>query len=710
MTLPDKTFFELMRSILGAVKTPFNKQTLLEELSLFVANPGIQEIIAAYIDDNDRRIIAAVALLGEPLPKELECIFRGEFSYAELQGMILNLEERLILYRFRDEGKLHLALNPRLEKILGPAAGDGSILFPSVPVPRGITLPPPSMDDRILAALCAFLSGKEILKGEEAGELSIRKKILEEGARLFPDLDIEGITGGCISLGLFNLRGEWLEWDGAKLEAFKALSSRHRFEYLAAGITLFLRPGAVYPGRGRLRNTARLIHALVNRTEETGRLFPETTLIKFLEVLRREEEQSWGFAGELPPSSLILHSMVMAGLLIPLKPGAGVLYLSPRFKEAAAEEPAEEPAEGPAEEPAEGPAEGPAETADIKAPGPRMVMDSGFSCILYPEVSFGDAIDLAAFSDLEEMGTTVRFVLSRESVVRGFDRAYTADRMWELLERLSGNRVEDTLKWTLTDWEKRYREVSLVQGLVLTLEGGRSYLAQTGPIASMIKRTLAPGVYLLSGDAEEAVAALNGAGVDIVARPGRETAGGPGSFPSLESPAEAPPKTAPEAAAAPGAAAPGAAAGPEAAAPGAAAPEEKAERIKAQFRALLREIKLSGQELEEMEGRIERKVVVSEKQLRDPSLRYEKLEARSLDYVGKAGIARQAIVSREVLELTWTIPGNGEQKLLGVPENLEKKGGEMILTVQPREGGEPLKIPLGKISLLRRIKQSIFGE
>jgi hypothetical protein len=685
MTLPDKTFFELMRSVLGTIKTPFNKQTLLEEFSLFAANPGIQEIMAAYIDDNDRRIIAAVALLGEPQPGELESIFTGEFSYTELQGMILNLEERLILYRFRDEGKQHLALNPRLEKILGPVAMDSSILFPSIPIPRGIILPPPFMDDRILAALCVFLTGKEILKGEESGELSIRKKILEEGTRFFPNLDIEGIAGGCINLGLFTPRGEWLEWDGAKLGAFKALSSRHRFEYLAAGIALFLRPGVAYQGRGLLKNTARLIHTLVSRTEETGGLFPETTLIKFVEVLRREEEQSWGFAGELPSSSLILHSLVMAGLFVPVKPEDTVLYLPVRHTEAAAKDPAGFPAEA----------------AGTKAPGPRVVMDSGFSCILYPEIDFAGAIDLAAFSDLEEMGTTVRFALSRKSVVRGFDRGYTADRMWELLERLSENRVEATLKWTLTDWEKRYREVSLVQGLVLTLEGDRSYLAQTGPIASMIKRTLAPGVYLLSVNAEEAVAALNGAGVDIVARPGNGTAEGSGTFPSLDIPAAEPASKM----AAPGAVVPETAAETEDSARG-----ERAEQIKAQFRALLRGMNLSGQELEEMESRIERKVVVSETQLTDPSLRYEKVEARSLDYVGKTGIARQAIASRAVLELTWTIPGNGEQKLLGVPESLEKKGGEMILTMQPREGGESLKIPLGKISLLRRIKQSIFGE
>jgi hypothetical protein len=56
---------------------------------------------------------------------------------------------------------------------------------------------------------------------------------------------------------------------------------------------------------------------------------------------------------------------------------------------------------------------------------------------------------------------------------------------------------------------------------------------------------------------------------------------------------------------------------------------------------------------------------------------------------------------------------------MGIPEALEKSGGETILVLRPlppepgeslRIPGDSLRIPLGKISLLRRIKKSIFGE
>ncbi|MDR1143945.1 MAG: helicase-associated domain-containing protein [Spirochaetaceae bacterium] len=712
VTLPDNTFFELMRSILGSIKTPFNKQNLLEDLSAFAARPEIQEAIAAYIDDHDRRIIAAIALLEEPLPGELERFFSGEYSYAELHSLLLNLEERLIIYRFRDEDKLRIALNPRLEKILAPAAKDTSVLFPALAEPGSPETPEanaapkaneadapgaegagpgaPPLNSRTLAALFAcLLSGQAVLKTEGSLNegLSLSKKTEDAGRRLFPGLDMEALTGGLVSLGLLVPQGEFLLPETARLEAFKELPARECFEYLAGGIALYLHRSPVYLNRSLLKSTVRLIHGLVSSSEKAG-ILPETTLIKLAELYRREEEAAFGFMGpaaNFPPAPVLLRSLVLAGLFAetPVRGKKAYRPISPPDGR-----PQGEYSQG--EYSQYSPVQG--------APGthPPVAMDSDFSCILYPGIRFSDALDLAAFASVEETGTTVRFTLSRDSVIRGFNRGYDAAFMGDLLERLSGGRAGDALKWNLNDWEKRYREVSLHQGVVLSLGGEHRYLAETGPLAALIKQTLAPGVYLLSGSAGEAEEALHNAGVDIVARP---EYGNPSGEPAAAFPSPGP--------ALPGIAVP---VSPERA----EHPADRAAAFKERFRAALADLALTRQEREELENRIERRLIVSETQLKDVSLRYEKLEARSLDYVGKTGIARQAMASGSLLEITWntpgTAPGPGEQKILGTPENFEKKGGEMILTVRPRDGKDPVKIPLGKISLLRRIKQSIFGE
>jgi hypothetical protein len=60
MTMPDNSFFELMRSVFGKIKTPFNKQQLINDLETFLLREDIQNTIASYIDLNDIKIIAAV--------------------------------------------------------------------------------------------------------------------------------------------------------------------------------------------------------------------------------------------------------------------------------------------------------------------------------------------------------------------------------------------------------------------------------------------------------------------------------------------------------------------------------------------------------------------------------------------------------------------------------------------------------------------------
>jgi len=79
-----------------------------------------------------------------------------------------------------------------------------------------------------------------------------------------------------------------------------------------------------------------------------------------------------------------------------------------------------------------------------------------------------------------------------------------------------------------------------------------------------------------------------------------------------------------------------------------------------------------------------------------------------MDYNGKTLIAKQAISMQSLLEVTWPVKQK-QERVLGIPKALEKTGTESILVIKPMDGREEtIRIPLGKISLLRRIKRSIF--
>ncbi|MDR3122846.1 MAG: helicase-associated domain-containing protein [Treponema sp.] len=703
LTLPDSSYFELMRSVFGNIKTPFNKQRLVDDLGSFLSKKDIQEAIAAYIDEKDAKVIAAIAMLEEPAPGELEAFFAGEFSYAELLGILLNLEERLILYRVQGgrplresavQGVRRLALNPLLEPALRPIIGNRNALLPSQPLSAsvapgnavaGSVADQGIRDDRILAALFAFVAAEPEFFRVEGG---IRKKVLEDGKVLFNGLDLESLAGGLQALGLLRQSAEGsaggLVCDESKMRRFKALSYSEAREYLAAGICVNRRaPAPFLHNRSRIHSLARFINAFMG-TLKTDRQYPRSTLVRLMDMLERGGVG--GLRGSfaldqggdrLKGSGLfdsILDALEIADLLC-VGPGGDCFRCAPREDSAV-------------------------EGAAVIA------MDTAFSCLLYPEISFADALSLASFSLVRETGAAVRFEFTRESVVRGFDLGLDGDCMIALLDRLSGNQVEQNLRWTVKDWEARYSGVSLFQGLTLVLAEDRRYLAEAEPVASLISRTLAPGVYLLAAeDRASAIQSLHRAGIDIVAQPSQPPVVGSrhgdksSPYPPLAEAfrflrnAPAPDN-----------------AGEKAQAESLSPDPIRAGRYKERFRAALEKLSLAKGEREELAARIERRLILSESQLAAVPARYEKLEARGLDYVGKTSIAKQAIASKQLIEIVWSGQKGEENRAVGLPNALQKSGGETLLVLKPVPSGDPISLPLGKIGLLRRVKQSLFGD
>ncbi|MDR3130741.1 MAG: hypothetical protein LBU18_04270 [Treponema sp.] len=748
LTLPDNAYFDLMRSVFGNIKTPFNKQRLMEDLAAFLSRREIQEIAAAYIDEADRRVITAIALLGEPAPGELESFFSGEYSFLDIHGMLLNLEERLIVYRFQEDGVYYLALNPILAPILSPLLMDIDILLPSFPLrPEMETLSPP--DDRILAGLFAFLFEEGEFFKTDGG---VRKKTLDNGRSLFPSLNIERLVGGLQIIGLFSPGEGRLNPDARQLTAFRDLSPLERRKYWAGGVYIYCRnPDLItrYPHQSRIRKLARFVHRFISILDE-GRLYPRSTLKRLVEILERDDAGNprWGevdsdaITAGSAGTDVFLDALEAAGLIKRIKDAGNTAHEDWNFRPV----PVMAPLSG-------------------EAFGPVIAMDTAFSCILYPEISFADALILAAFCSVRAAGTVVRFELTRESAIRGFDFGLNAGVILAHFERLSGKTVNQNLKWTLQDWENRYSGVALYQGTILVLSEDRRYLAQAEPIASLIARSLMPGVYLLSRrgygseEMDEALQGLRKAGVDIVARPSEENVpsvswlssqqeGEAASRVSISGAAKSSPiypsfkteslfpnspliaphwnqrgskdppgnpladckpvlwePTRPSFAMKPETQASCSVVGktPQSVSGDAKIYQER-------FRLALQKLSLSKLEVEEFASRIDRRLILDESQLAGGVLRGEKTEARNLDYSGKTMVAKQAISLKAPVEVHWIAADGKSNRFIGIPRAMEKQDSESILVFKTLPEGDEIRLPLRKISLLRRIKQSIFGE
>jgi hypothetical protein len=697
LLMPDNSFFELMRSVFGKIKTPFNKQQLLDDLEKFLLREDIQKTIAAYIDETEAKIIKAIALFDEPVPKQLESFFLDELSYALLQDYIVNMEERFILYRF-EEGCL--ALNPVLQQILLPIAKDTSVLFPaaenkknsSAPASAEVISQKTKINDLTLASLYSF-----ILKHETffRPENIIRKKVIDESKKLFPGLDFKNTLGALQVLGLFYADEEKMLPDKKRFDDFAQLSTRERMEYCAAALIInasLTPPLDILPPlfRAKIRETVSFIHSFLNSLDTDDSYYPEKTILKILNILYTKTSL------QIETSSL-LDALEKTGLLC-MENGAAC----PGMKF-------------------------PAQVNDIKRSGgnkkakhaakvsaqPVIAFDSASSILVYPEIDFNDAVKLAFILNICEtssngMAPVSRFELDKESAIRAFDNGMGADEIIELLKNLCGGNdkdINETFIWNLKDWEKRHGEVSLKKGIILRLSKEHQYLTDTRALSSLIDETLAPGVYFLNESAmDEAEEALRKAGVDIIAQ--RNSGNPPHSerkenmfynygvnyftTPSSDTLPAININTLPKESADSQYNASG------------------ANELTANFHFLLDKMKLSETEKNELSARIDRRLVLCEAQLKDADIRYEKLEARHMDYAGKQNIAKQAISQKSPVHITWQFK-NREKEMFGIPRTLEKQGNDLILVIND-VNDELLRIPLAKISLLRRIKKSIFEK
>jgi hypothetical protein len=249
ISMPDSSFFELMRSVFGKIKTPFNKQQLIKALESFLLRKDVQTTIAAFIDDTESKIIAAISLFEEPVLQQLETFFSGELSSALLQDKIVNLEERFILYRFAEENKTRLALNPILKTVLLPFTKNTSSLF---------FLTAANKDSRP--------QSKNILPKDMPGALQM--------------------------LGLLYVDADILVPDKKYYDNFNMLPVRERMEYCAAASLLYRERTSsqeILPPlfREKIRGIVNLIHAFLNSLTMEYQ-YPKETLKRIVEVLKAQ--------------------------------------------------------------------------------------------------------------------------------------------------------------------------------------------------------------------------------------------------------------------------------------------------------------------------------------------------------------------------------------------------------------------------------------
>ncbi|HUX22410.1 MAG TPA: hypothetical protein VMW69_14295, partial [Spirochaetia bacterium] len=324
-----------------------------------------------------------------------------------------------------------------------------------------------------------------------------------------------------------------------------------------------------------------------------------------------------------------------------------------------------------------------------------VVVEPNFQLTLKPSVGFADGLAVASMAEIRRFDVYPRYEITKRSFIRAIEGGSSAQELMKHLETLGESELPQNIRFTLTSWEREFRGLSLYRGIVLTADPERRHLIEhSEAMRPWILRTLAPGVYLLD---ERGVVdwsrALARSGIDPLPsiRDGAPRSGeSAGIFRSFGRPSVFKYPTG----------------------------DTQRERVSqggtndlaAELSEELAKLDLSPELSSELGARITKKLILFRKQLEQTQLKFEKNEAKGLDYVGKVRLVEQALKSgSELLEVLERTPKGSTRRLLVRPIEVRKSGNELVLHAQTLPENESVEIKIRKIGLVRKLKSSLYA-
>ena len=677
--LPDNHFFEIIRMYLGEIKTPFNKQKLIEELGAFIRREDTRRTLVSLLSETDLRIISAVKYISNATQEKLFSFFAGTYSFAQLYERLLNLEERLILYRKSDRttGKTIVLLNPHLEDDLEPYTKQ-SVLLENPEYAQVCYQTPPSLSPDLIAAFISFIhKNRDLCKADG----SFKKRTEAEIERLFPGKTelLFNLTRAFINLSLLREVSEGYEIDKNKFLSFARLDKKLQYAYFCvASQGRFSRSGLVrqakllldvatsIPHEGFSRSIIlRLAYLISEDQNEVPGLSSLGSNSRFASILNRAKEADSAIVESDSNLSSILDRLIECARLFGILSQKGTdVHGEPIF--------------------VSGTVFDESETFDE---GPKVLsVDAGFTVTLMPGLSLDALIPLMDFMDLKTFDTAALFEINRKSVMRGFDAGLSANRIFSLLKKYSPYEIPQNLEISVDDWSRSYSSATIYKGYVLQVSAENAAITENNPaIAPFIVQKLATGIYLLSVESDEqAQTVIARSGLDFIGKIKSPEK----SFESIGFPEFIVPQktdrfdTSEE--------------------PAPTSDEERAAHFEA-MRAELEKLNLPQEKKEGLAQRIQHKIILSPVQLRADSVKYERIEAGGMDFSGKLHIIEGSISNNCMVELQFD-----DRVIVGVPLSISKTESDasVLMEVMPERSEKMLSI--GQAKFVKRIRGSVL--
>jgi len=694
-TLPDNHFFELMRMYLGEIKTPYNKQKLTEELAAFLRRTENRQILVKLLDDTDMQIITAVAMIPDASQERLTAFFSGTYSFASLYERLLNLEERLILFRCRVDGlqKVVIRMNPLLDDVLQPFVDSTRLLPPAVYAERFGSVPC-FLSPQLIVSFLAFIAATpDVCKAD--GEFKKRSAaVLHE---LFPGKtgNLQLLVTAFINLGLVRENDSGLCVDYQRCAAFAGMDEAAQYAYLcAASCGRFSREGlrsqaqflldcaASIPAQGYTRPVLQRLGMLVyTRSSEESCMPPVSPSGRFSQIVERYRTQEPDRENMTAVSGSIVERLIDSAVKFGVfsvsgRTGKGESILTTASRLCGVEVPAD--------------------STNV------LSIDAGFTVTLMPGLPLSELLPLVRFMTIIHYDSVAEFEIGRKSVVKAFDAGMTPDTIVAQLAAHTQYGVPQNLKISIEEWFRAYNSAALYNGFVLKVDPSNALLSAQNPLlAPHIKVRLAPGIYLLDVTSMEEAAELTGScGIDFIGRVKTVDRNMPATtFPPLSGGRNS------------------------LAQYGESSMQRKtvfesgnSESKAAFFSGMigrLRDMHLD-EELEQgLVSRIRRRIVLNASQLRPDSIRIERNEAGGMDFIGKVRLIERTIAASGMIEMEFGAAGAAGTAplcILGTPLEIEKQAGDALVRLRLEPERNEKTFSIGQASLVKRIRGSIFEE
>lgn len=647
LNLPDSSFFEIIRNYLGPVKTPYNKHNLITKLfSLIDKN---RELIISRITEADAAMLTAIELLNLPDIQHLCSFFAPDKKYLEIYLQLINFEERLLIFRSTDEDKYKL--NPVFEEEIKKRVIHPRFLIKSSPYKNKKTDPALWLTPQCLFFTLAFLNS---ISASITKNGSIRKNLQSQLRESLPDLmeSAQGFSRVEVLLDLISSSGLYKPGTGEGGYVNTGFFKKLRFP--DQSFVYWLPSYFILSAIGESRGNAENMQSACNLLTHIMSWLPakkEMTVADISKIIKLFEN---GRYAEKPEQII----KALAELHILVEHAEDKYHINISIPE----------------------------WLQYFSGTGNLIISQSY------EVTIPSHTDPEMFLFLSTVCSPKRadiystYEISKQSIIRAYNLGIDNNEIIGKLEEYSSHSVPENLKIDLKHWNAEFNQVKIYTGTILTLADNLADIVETsGIIDRWIKVRISKGIYLMD-DINSRVwkTALEKSGIESIPEnyEKKELI-----YSETEEISVSIPQTHNEG----------------------AEPKLKSEDIHSLLE-LTEKSNLSKEEKQEYKARIEKRLVFLPEQIKPGYLKLEKTEARGLDYLGKVRIIEQAILSgSSLLEVLERGSDGNPVKSLLQPLKLDKSSSELILLGHSLPDFSSRKISVRKISLIRKLKGSVYA-